>query len=381
MRFTARAPFPTLAAISTLLALASAPSLAAWSTPTNLGAPVNSAEDEYGMTLGSDGLTLIFDSNRPGGAGKNDLYSSTWNGSTWMLPVGLGAGINGSGVEYAPSLSSDGLTLYLTGNDWDIYSSTKSGGVWGAKAKVTTLSSTSQDWSPGVSYDGNTMILTIWRRAGGFGDHDIWISTKSGVTWGPPVNAGAAVNTAGSEYAGSLSVTGDSLYFARSGDLYLSIKVGGTWQAATALEGSIQSDWYDSHPVATKNGRTLYFSSDRPGGLGKYDLWTSDRLEGSSVPGDGLPVARAFILAGENPVHRLAELRLDLPVAQAADVAVFDILGRRVRQLGRGALEPGRHLFSWDGVDERGERLSSGVYLARAAGRDWQSTQKLIWVR
>jgi len=48
-----------------------------WSSPVNLGAPLNTAFLDAQPTLSNDGRTLIFASNRPGGFGGNDLWIST----------------------------------------------------------------------------------------------------------------------------------------------------------------------------------------------------------------------------------------------------------------------------------------------------------------
>src|SRR5436190_14317335 len=48
-----------------------------WSTPVNLGAVVNTTAFDGGPALSFDGTTLYFHSNRPGGAGGNDLYVTT----------------------------------------------------------------------------------------------------------------------------------------------------------------------------------------------------------------------------------------------------------------------------------------------------------------
>ena len=42
---------------------------------------------------------------------------------------------------------------------------------------------------------------------------------------------------------------------------------------------------------------------------------------------------------------------------------VYDVLGRRVRQVWQGPLGAGRHRFVWDGRDEAGKAVAAGVYL------------------
>jgi hypothetical protein len=48
-----------------------------WSTPVNLGSPVNTAQIDNNANLSSDRLTLFFSSDRPGGSGGLDLYITT----------------------------------------------------------------------------------------------------------------------------------------------------------------------------------------------------------------------------------------------------------------------------------------------------------------
>ena len=50
---------------------------------------------------------------------------------------------------------------------------------------------------------------------------------------------------------------------------------------------------------------------------------------------------------------------------EAVDIGVYDIAGRRVRTLARGPQSPGRHVTSWDGRDERGAEVRSGMYFVR----------------
>jgi hypothetical protein len=85
-----------------------------WSEPINLGSPINTAFGDSRPSLSTDGLILLFDSNRPGGMGSWDLYmvrrAST--DAPWEEPVNLGPNVNTPAAEYFPHLSADGSTLY-----------------------------------------------------------------------------------------------------------------------------------------------------------------------------------------------------------------------------------------------------------------------------
>lgn len=360
-----------------------APAHAAWGEPVNLGANVNTAADEYGATLTADGLLLVFDSNRAGGLGKQDLYKSSWTGSAWGPATNLGSGVNTSGVDYAPSLIGNGQTLYFTGNDWDLYTSTQVSGTFGARSKVTPLNTVgSEEWAPSVSADGNTMILTARQRPGGQGKHDLWTAQRVSGVWQAPINVGSPINGVGDDYAGSLNAAGDVLYFARSGDLYQSVKVAGVWQAPTLLDGLVNTEYYETHPVLSADGLTLYFGSERPDGFGGYDIWAAPLLNGADSPEAGLlPTRISLAIAGPNPVATDTRLELALPRAESIDLAVFALDGRRVRRIHAGPMAAGQNQLLFDARDDAGRLLPGGIYFARAAGAEWHQTAKLLVVR
>ena len=64
-------------------------------------------------------------------------------------------------------------------------------------------------------------------------------------------------------------------------------------------------------------------------------------------------------------------------------IAIFDVEGRRVRTLASGRkYEAGHHTIAWDGVDDRGRTVSSGVYFCRFIGNGSSSSSvKMILLR
>lgn len=65
-----------------------------------------------------------------------------------------------------------------------------------------------------------------------------------------------------------------------------------------------------------------------------------------------------------NPA-RTARVSFGLPVKNTVDLSVFDISGRKVATLARGSFDAGSHSRSWDGLDNSGRAVSSGVYFYR----------------
>ena len=63
-----------------------------------------------------------------------------------------------------------------------------------------------------------------------------------------------------------------------------------------------------------------------------------------------------------NPFNAGTAFKLDIPVTSEVAFAIFDALGKKVKTLFYGPLKPGRHWFRWDGRNEYGESLASGIY-------------------
>jgi Tol biopolymer transport system component len=93
-----------------------------------LPAPVNTAGWDFNPAISADGSTLIFTGlNLPSGAGFGDLYISKQQDGKWSAPRNMGAPINTASDEFHPSLSPDGKTLYFIRRipkEGDLYSVT-----------------------------------------------------------------------------------------------------------------------------------------------------------------------------------------------------------------------------------------------------------------
>ena len=85
-----------------------------WQEPVDLA--FNSDEYSTGHPcLSSDGKTLFFVSNMPGGYGGTDIYKSKWQGTHWGEPINLGKNINTEGNEMFPYVSKEGI-IYFASN-------------------------------------------------------------------------------------------------------------------------------------------------------------------------------------------------------------------------------------------------------------------------
>ena len=140
-----------------------------WEPVKNIGAPINTGFWESQPCISSDGKTLYFVSNKPGGLGESDIYSSTLKSdNTWSTPVNMGPVINTPGREFSPFIHPDDQTLYFA-----------------------------SDYLPGL---------------GGF---DIFYSRKNALgQFQKPINIGTPLNTLQDEYGLVVSASGKTGYYA-----------------------------------------------------------------------------------------------------------------------------------------------------------------------
>ncbi|MEE4198001.1 MAG: hypothetical protein V2I54_10170 [Bacteroidales bacterium] len=136
------------------------------------------------------------------------------------------------------------------------------------------------NFNPVFSGDGNTMVFTSYTR----NYIDIFISEKNGDRWSSPKNITNQVSKKYYLKTSSLSYQGDELYLASDdpgdNDVFVSYKDGGQWVNARKLDKTISHrKSNETHASLTPDGKTLYFTSNREGGYGGLDIYSSVRDE------------------------------------------------------------------------------------------------------
>ncbi|MGZ4099709.1 MAG: hypothetical protein ACXVNM_12560, partial [Bacteroidia bacterium] len=174
----------------------------------NMGKNLNSPYADYSPVLTADQTVMIFTSRRnastggetyEGGKFFEDIYISNYNGTAWSAAENIGAPVNSSDNEASVGISPDGqeILIYKDDNgDGNIYSTTLDGDVWTTPVKLNS-NINSKHWEPSafISADGNCIFFTS-DRPGGFGGRDIYKSQKNKEgEWGKANNMGALINT------------------------------------------------------------------------------------------------------------------------------------------------------------------------------------------
>lgn len=271
---------------------------AGWSTPANLGPTVNSAFVEFTPEISADELSLYFSSNRPGGSGSNDLWVSRRGAvdASWGTPFNLGPVINSSGNDGAPHLSRDGHRLFFTSNraggqgDNDVWLS------WREDVNDDLAWQAPVNLGSGINGPGFEAGASLWGRelyytsdVGVAGPLDIYLSlVAEGGDFGPGVLVTALSSVAGHDLRPSISFDGLEIFLssdrpgstAGSQDIWRSHRLPDrTWSTPVSLGPAVNSGFQEQQPALSKDGRRLFFASNRPGGSGAIDIYVVERLE------------------------------------------------------------------------------------------------------
>lgn len=114
-----------------------------WSVPVNMGDKVNSAGWESNPSITADGKTVYFSSDRSGGFGKKDLWvTNLLPNQTWSTPENLGALVNTKQNEATPFIHADNQHLYFASDGfwgmggYDIFYTVKDGPFWSEPINV-----------------------------------------------------------------------------------------------------------------------------------------------------------------------------------------------------------------------------------------------------
>jgi flagellar hook assembly protein FlgD len=94
-----------------------------------------------------------------------------------------------------------------------------------------------------------------------------------------------------------------------------------------------------------------------------------------------LPVSFALRQNYPNPFNNSTTIRFDSPVPVAGAITIFNIFGQKIKTLYSGSFRAGPNTFSWDGTNDAGLRVSTGVYFYALRTSVFSDVKKMMFLR
>jgi len=141
-----------------------------------------------------------------------------------------------------------------------------------------------------------------------------------------------------------------------------------------------ESEWLSivSYDDNSLEYRTTYPTPDAQA----FADWIEDYPVAVRETDELIDASLRFIHSAPNPFGKRIEIEYQVPKDMPVEVAVYDVLGRRVSLLVKKEKQRfGRCTLRWDGRDDSGYELPSGVYFCRLQGGKWSDVRKIVLVR
>lgn len=272
---------------------------------TNMGDKINDEGDDATPSLNTEGDLLVFSSRRNSNIGGQDdpndgkPFQDVWisrrdtTTGKWGDAENL-VKLNSEGHEGVMSISPDGNTIFIYKNTGF---NNGSGDIWYARTKGDPT-----DWSRPREFEGEfnssyfetsaclapggkTMFFVSERPDGkAVGNGDVWMCERlNRKEWKKPVNLGVGVNSEYDEISVTVHPNGKTIFFASNSansmggyDIFKTELVNGKWTTPVNLGYPINTMADEIHFNLSADGKTAYVASNRPDGLGLYDLYEVD---------------------------------------------------------------------------------------------------------
>jgi len=269
-------------------------------------AAINSEHLEFSPAFYQNGIVFISNRSQTGNIDRkiNEFFFSLYyaelndNGMP-TTPEEFSIMIN-SGVHEGPvTFSKGGDMMYFTRsnikdgqvkfdkkdkNHLKIYEAKKGAEDWGAVSELPFASDDYTTAHPSLSSDGNTLFFAS-DMEGGYGGMDLYKVVKKGGFWGEPINLGETINTAENEVFPFIHES-NTLFFTSRGhtgkgglDLFKSEWKNDAWAKVQNMGEPFNSPDDDLGLIMNSKGNKGFFTSSRPRGMGKDDIYQFELKE------------------------------------------------------------------------------------------------------
>lgn len=203
------------------------------------------------------------------------------------IPIKLEGAVNSPTSEYIPMVTMDGTKMIFTrrvGGQEDLFIAEKKDSVFSEVYGMAAINTSQNEGVHTISSDGSRIIFTACNRYKEvIGGCDLFTSRLVDGEWSKPLNIGPVINTTAWDAQPSLSADGYTLYWSSSrkhgiggNDIWMSTRTDtSSWTTPELLSENINGPYNEESPFIHPDGKTLYFRSNRPVGMGGYDIFYS----------------------------------------------------------------------------------------------------------
>ncbi len=211
-------------------------------------------------------------------------------------PVQMDGHINQFVYQYFPTVTADQRFFVYTArkgeelqHDENIYVSQSRSNGWSSPVSISpNINTNVNEGAATISGDGKTLVFSSCNRPDSFGDCDLYLSRRTGEEWSKPLNMGRGVNSQFWDSQPSLSADGRTLYFSSSRssgslgleDIWVTVlQENNIWSAPRNVRAPINTPGRDMAPFLHSSGTTLYFASDGHIGMGGLDIFKASLVK------------------------------------------------------------------------------------------------------
>ena len=151
---------------------------------------------------------------------------------------------------------------------------------------------------------------------------------------------------------------------------------GGIWKSADGGDS-----WIAQKSITTKSLNSVFFVDPEIGWAvgdgGTIIHRIMDATSDITNTDTSIPEHNFLHQNYPNPFNPTTNIRYDLPNSAQVNLAIYTLLGEKVRTLVAGQQPAGAHTVQWDGRDEAGAQVASGVYFYQISAQDASGSQQL----
>ncbi len=356
----------------------------------------------YGNMLFGSSVSISGDDIIVGAYGydgnEGAAYVFTQDGSSWTEQAGLSSTEPWAGRKFGTSVDIHGDHAVIGAPEEDengmrsgaAYVFKRTGTEWAQQQKLLASDGGTYDtYGNSVSIESGQVIVGAFaHRVNNQEQGAVYVYTRDGETWTETEQCVIDEGYRWAYFGYSVAISGNMFISGAHGLLpesaYLFVGESSDWlENAILTPGDSEEDDGYGSSVALSGYYAIVGSSSNNDTGGAY-VYTGFPVGIEDERDTGSRIPSAYLLAQNypNPFNPVTMISFDLTgeagKGQPVKLTVYDLRGRRMRMLVDTDLEPGSHRVTWDGRDDGGNRVPSGVYLYTLRSGNESLTRKML---